>query len=222
MNEIIADNTMRICRICIESKVLSDFPKDEIPKNRKTIRKYYSCRTCNVVKTRIWIEKNKDKRKEYIKEWSRENSEKISIFMKEYRQKHLDRCRELHRINEAKRRATIKGTLYSRMSASIGDALLKNKVGRKWETLVGYTVYDLKEHLEKQFSPGMSWENRKDWHIDHIIPMSAFNYEKPEDIDFKRCWDLKNLQPLWVHDNCVKQDKINHYFQPSLQIGVLG
>jgi hypothetical protein len=75
-------------------------------------------------------------------------------------------------------------------------------------------------HLEKQFLPGMSWENMGEWHIDHKIPIAAFNFEKPEDIDFKRCWALKNLQPLWKSENCIKGAKIDKPFQPSLNLSL--
>jgi 5-methylcytosine-specific restriction endonuclease McrA len=61
----------------------------------------------------------------------------------------------------------------------------------------------------------MSWKNKGQWHIDHIIPLSAFNYEKPGDTDFKKAWSLKNLQPLWMADNNRKYDKLDQPFQPS-------
>jgi hypothetical protein len=94
------------------------------------------------------------------------------------------------------------------------------KAHRPWESLVGYTVEQLRVHLEKQFKRGMTWENHgiKGWHIDHKIPVSAFNFERPEDIDFKRCWELSNLQPMWWRDNLVKNNKLEHPFQPSLCI----
>ncbi len=80
----------------------------------------------------------------------------------------------------------------------------KNCVG--WERVVGYTIKDLKKHLEKQFKSGMTWDNygRGGWHIDHKVPKSAFNFTKPEHADFKRCWALKNLQPLWEKENMRK------------------
>lgn len=94
------------------------------------------------------------------------------------------------------------------------------KASRRWETIVDYTVEDLMAHLEKKFKPGMTWDNygRGGWHIDHIIPRSAFNYETPDDIDFKRCWALDNLQPLWEFDNISKGAKLDKPFQPSLAI----
>jgi hypothetical protein len=103
------------------------------------------------------------------------------------------------------------------MSAGIGKSLTSGAKNRQhWETLVDYTAEDLKIHLEKQFKDGMSWDNRTEWHIDHIIPKSAFNYETPNDIDFKKCWALSNLQPLWKLDNLRKSDRIVKPHQPSL------
>jgi hypothetical protein len=50
----------------------------------------------------------------------------------------------------------------------------------------------------------MSWENRKEWHIDHIRPMAAFKFTSTKDAGFRKCFALSNLQPLWAHENCMK------------------
>ena len=60
---------------------------------------------------------------------------------------------------------------------------------------------------------------RGEWHIDHIIPKSVFNFTKPEHEDFKRCWALKNLQPLWAEENISKFNKLDKHFQPTLALG---
>ncbi len=117
------------------------------------------------------------------------------------------------------RRNNPKFRLKMSISKGIRDSLKKgNKNGRHWETLVGYTFNDLKKHFEKQFTEGMSWENYGEWHIDHIIPVKVFNFDKPEHLDFKRCWALKNLRPLWAKDNILKRAKITTSFQPSLKL----
>lgn len=87
-----------------------------------------------------------------------------------------------------------------------------------WESLVGYTAADLMARLECRFQPGMSWNNYGEWHIDHIVPITAFNFTTAEDFDFKRCWALNNLQPLWADDNVHKGAKISGHFQPALVI----
>jgi len=96
---------------------------------------------------------------------------------------------------------------------------LKGKNGRTWVDLLEYTPEQLRSHIEKRFKPGMSWDNYGKWHLDHIIPVSAFNFQTPNDIDFKRCWALKNLRPLWARENISKGNKLERPFQPSLSIG---
>ena len=73
--------------------------------------------------------------------------------------------------------------------------------------MLGYSPKELKEHLESQFTDGMSWDNMSEWHIDHIRPVSSFNFTTTECEDFKKCWALENLQPLWAADNLAKNNK---------------
>jgi hypothetical protein len=72
--------------------------------------------------------------------------------------------------------------------------------------IVGCTPQFLKEHLEKQFKDGMSWDNYGlyGWHIDHILPLSS---AKNEDEIYKLC-HYTNLQPLWAKENLSKSNKI--------------
>ena len=71
--------------------------------------------------------------------------------------------------------------------------------------IVGCTPEYLKEHIEKQFKEGMSWELMgKHIHIDHIIPLSS---AKTEEEIYNLC-HYTNLQPLWAEDNLRKGDKI--------------
>lgn len=131
----------------------------------------------------------------------------------------LGRCKKCaHRIAKSRSLSTIKGRLNRRMGNYIRMFLNGTKNFKHWETLVGYTLKDLIKHLEKRFKIGMSWENYGKWHIDHIIPQAAFHYTSPDDVDFKRCWALKNLQPLWHWENESKGGKILKPFQPSLKL----
>ena len=82
------------------------------------------------------------------------------------------------------------------------------KGGRSWEALAGYTLKELKAHLEAKFTNGMSWENYGEWHIDHIIPLSNFVFTDTNSNEFKECWSLQNLQPLWAIENIKKSNKM--------------
>ena len=125
--------------------------------------------------------------------------------------KHCSDCREsrLRRWKKHKAKTDFKFDITSRIRRGINSCLgVGQKAQRSWERLVGYDYVQLKTHLEKQFLPGMSWENRSLWHIDHIRPVASFTITSADCEDFKDCWTLNNLQPLWARDNLVKQDKI--------------
>jgi 5-methylcytosine-specific restriction endonuclease McrA len=98
--------------------------------------------------------------------------------------------------------------LNNAMATAIYLSLRKNKKRRHWEDLVGYKLEDLKEHLEKRFDDKMNWSNYGTyWHIDHIKPKSKFKYSHPEELEFKKCWSLENLQPLEGKENIRKSNK---------------
>lgn len=82
--------------------------------------------------------------------------------------------------------------------ASIGAV----KRGRTFD-LLGYTPAALRAHLEKQFLPGMSWSNRGNWEVDHIVPISSARCEA----DVIALNQLSNLRPLWAADNNEKKDR---------------
>jgi len=74
--------------------------------------------------------------------------------------------------------------------------------------ILDYSFDELVCRLEGLFSPGMSWDNYGKWHVDHIRPISSFNITSLDCDDFKECWSLTNLQPLWAEDNMRKSNKV--------------
>ena len=50
----------------------------------------------------------------------------------------------------------------------------------------------------------MSWENRQEWHLDHIYPVSLAKSEE----ELIRLNHYTNFQPLWAKDNLQKGNKI--------------
>lgn len=104
-----------------------------------------------------------------------------------------------------------KKIIRNRMSRRMRHALEGRNLSKNWQhifSMVGFTVDDLFKHLESKFQLGMTWDNIGEWHIDHIVPESSFNYSSFEDDSFKQCWSLNNLQPLWAQDNLKKGAKI--------------
>lgn len=68
---------------------------------------------------------------------------------------------------------------------------------------LGYTPIELLKHLET-FS---NWENikQKDWHLDHVFPISAFGDHNISDLQIIN--SLDNLQPLLKKDNLSKSNR---------------
>ena len=96
------------------------------------------------------------------------------------------------------------------------------KYGKSWEKILGYSFQELKSHLSRKFKPGMTFANFGKWHIDHILPVSKFNFSSYQHMDFHKCWALSNLQPLWAEDNNRKNAKLEKHFQPSLKLSFIG
>lgn len=104
-----------------------------------------------------------------------------------------------------KRQNDAKYALNQNISASIRKSLAHGSKSRRgWQGLVGYTLADLMLHLERQFLRGMTWSNRDQWHIDHIIPLSKFNFSSADDPEFQLAWSITNLRPLWKLENLLK------------------
>lgn len=110
------------------------------------------------------------------------------------------------RAIEKARKSTPLGIMMSRLRCRTTAAFRRYgfKKDSKTATLVGCEWEVLKAHIEAQFTCGMSWENRRLWHIDHLIPLSS---AKDEETMVKLC-HYTNLQPLWWRDNLSKGAKV--------------
>ena len=185
------------------------------------------CRKCHYIFysecSKRWKGENKEKIKSCRKKWNADNPLRLKNYHKVYRQKYKKEIRDYQRewkiknpekvrAGIKKRRLNPKNRLDDSISESIRKVLRGKKAGRKWEILTGYKLENLITHLEKQFDDKMSWDNYGSyWEIDHIQPKSLFHYEEPEDIEFRKCWALENLQPLEKLLNRKKYNKV----QPS-------
>jgi len=170
---------------------------------------------------REYRRRNRDWNLKRLKDYRELNKEKLDVYNKKYAKENIDIIRKRRRDYQKKYTSTPKGRAASRISRAIRSTLKGNKNYRSWESIVGYTKESLIKRLRLTMPDGFSWSDfmEGDLHIDHIIPISKFNFEKPEDDDFKRCWSLKNLQLLPATENMFKSNKLEKPFQPSLIFG---
>lgn len=128
---------------------------------------------------------------------SEEEKEKLRLKKIEYMRKYREENREIINAKKRKENLTQNQILGHTISSAIYRGLQGVKADRHWEDIVGYSLQELKEHLEEQFTPEMNWDNMGEyWEIDHIIPLNLFKYETEHDEQFKICWSLANLRPL--------------------------
>ena len=163
-------------------------------------------------------------KKEWNRKWEKDNYEYRKKQHRQWKIDNPEKVREIKRKGSIKRRRMdLKYNLSKNMSRAIRYSLKGNKNGKHWETLVGYTLNNLYKRLKSTIPEGYNWNDYLEGklHIDHKIPMSAFNFTKPENPDFKKCWALKNLQLLPAEENLIKGSKLFKPFQPALKISLI-
>lgn len=230
------DGLRSYCRACSRIQNIAAYHRD-IEKSRERTKAYYREHKEKMLslaaKYRARPEA-KERIKKYNAEYYQRPEVKAMPSLKEYRRKYYkqeyvrkkqsDYSKLPHvrqRTNERERHRKMVDPFHKLicvMRSHLAGSLRTPKGKHKWEEVVGYGQDQLISHLEKHFLPGMTWENygRKGWHIDHKIPIAAFNFTSANDYDFKRCWALKNLRPMWARDNISKGAKLEEPFQPCL------
>lgn len=231
------DGLNSVCNICNREKV-NQYRKENPEKVKESHQKHYeNNKDAYKIKSKKWVENNRERyntrmKKSHeinrerdnqrTKKWREENNEYMKEYLRDYYQNNKEKHNEYRKANKEKYNKQVlkrhyekykkdpKYTLDLNISTAIRQSLKGKKNGHSWESIVGYTLNQLMEHLEKQFRHGMTWSNmgRGGWHIDHIIPKSLFKFTSPEDKKFKECWALDNLQPLWEQDNLSKGNRL--------------
>lgn len=180
----------KICGRCKLEKNISCFGKDKSTKTGLTSL----CSECRKLHTKTYLEKYSEQLKYRKKKYYLENKEKIREYKREWERKRrndgsLFKIKQLirHRIN-------------------VFFKTRKTNKNNKTFDIIGCSPEFLKEYIEKQFKEGMTWDNYGiyGWHIDHIIPLSS---AKDEEETYKLC-HYTNLQPLWAQENLSKGDRI--------------
>jgi hypothetical protein len=205
----------KICSKCGKSQELCFFQKDKSKKDGYRP----DCKSCRKKYSELNYHRFKEKNSEYKKNDRLNNPEKYKLRdknnrlknpekFKERRKKYYENNKKTHNEYFVKKRnenPLVK--LTDNMRRRINIFLKINEIKKQNSTfgIVGCSPEFLKEHIEKQFTEGMSWDLiGKHIHIDHKIPLSS---AKTEEEVYKLC-HYTNLQPLWAEDNLKKGSKI--------------
>lgn len=150
-----------------------------------------------------WAEDNRNRSRQKAHEYYWANREEILAASRVQKQKNAEYARRRCRTDPTYR-------LLKNLRCRLHCALKRKglpKTNRTFD-LVGCSIAVLREHLERQFREGMTWENYGRWHVDHRRPCASFNLADPEQL--RACFHFSNLQPLWAQENHIKSSKVIH------------
>lgn len=158
--------------------------------NRRSREKHKEKR---LAETRAWHAANKDQQNKASRDYYRANAGRIKA--------------ENYRYKTEKRKADPLFDLIERVRSLIYVRIRAGGYTKKSRTqeILGCDWQLFKCHMERQFLRGMSWDNRSEWHIDHIIPLATAKTEE----DVIRLNHFTNLRPLWAQDNLAKGAQVH-------------
>lgn len=203
---------------CTKCKINKPLNIKYFKKGKKNIYGFRPiCKECTRIEQQIYRQKNKNtliqkrrlhytKIQDKVKLWNSisKKNKKIKMLLdldfslkikKTYNERHMYRYRN-----------DVLYKLRHRLRGRLRQVLKKQIKKSKFFDYIGCSLEELKIHIEKTFKPGMKWENHGEWHIDHIIPLTAFDLSINEEL-LKAC-HYSNLQALWAKDNIKKSNKI--------------
>lgn len=198
-SELAKENKKR-CTKCDTIKDINDFP----PQKNGFLNVKSQCKLCDYEYDKKFQEQTNFRK-------NRDNTNKAKIYRKQYMKDNIEWWRKYEREYRNKRRKEdmffkIKSNLSSRLS----DLINKRSLSTNTLELIGCDSQTFLNHIESQFTEGMTWENYglKGWHVDHIKPLSSYDLTNEEEV--KKACHYSNLQPLWWEDNLKKGSKIGN------------
>lgn len=151
---------------------------------------------------------------EKVKQWTENGREKKREYDKVYKKR--PEVRERNNMLKRQRRKTdiqFKLELWAR--DQIHRCLNGVMKDQKSLDILGYTIDELRAHIEAFWEPNMSWDNYGNkegcWCIDHIKPLSKYNFINEDgSINYeiiKEANSLENLRPLDAIENMRKGNR---------------
>ena len=163
---------------------------------------------------RRYYEKNREKILARNYAWAKDHPEVFRKAGKKYRDRNPEKVREARRASGAKRRPEAAAYARHRIATDPQFRIRNRCRVRLWRALkygnpsgsivglIGCTIEQFREHIEGQFVDGMTWDNYGEWHMDHIVPIVAFDLTDSDGL--AAAWHFTNTRPLWGRENQTK------------------
>ena len=191
-------NECKRCRYDYINKYRRDInSKTRIKLNNNIIDGKKICTTCKSSKEISNFKKRNDTKQGYRNECNICLNKKMNVYYKN----------TYNEVRKNRKKTDPKYKLISNHRNYINKCVRKNKLIKKNKSIeyLGCDIQFLKNWLEYQFDEKMNWNNYgKYWTIDHILPLSLFEFQNNQ--DNKIAFNWTNLQPLV--DNFSKSNKI--------------
>lgn len=184
------------CRICSVK-----FTEENKVKNQNL------CRDCNSKLCKEYKKNNPKIISSYNKKYKAENRDEISEYNHNYNLNNREAIQKRQTAQHRERKlvdpnyritCTVRARLNKTMKANSSN----------YNDLISCSPQFLRSWFQSKFTDKMTFDNHGTyWHIDHVVPCSAFNLLDPEEL--KVCFHWTNLQPLESRANQSKVNKID-------------
>ena len=154
-------------------------------------KRYRKNKDLVLARHRDYVNRNREKLLAYIRSYRKSSrgravrqgsdrrcAQRAAAYKKAWAQRNRENLAVKSRI---RRETNLSYAMGIRLRTRVADVLRKYQTVRcesvttAVRQLLGCTISELVKHLESKFLPGMSWDNRKLWHIDHIRPLASFD-----------------------------------------------
>jgi hypothetical protein len=217
---------MKICKKCNVEKQLNEFSKDS--KGKYGVKG--KCKQCIKEYDTLYKTANKNKIQQYYIDNKERINKQSKTTYKLNREHYINKNNQYGKDNPEVRRKAVAKYLKSNpeyyktyrknryhndpqfklriiLGTRLNKALKIHSKSTSILNLVGCSMEELKNYIEKQFTDAMSWENHGIyWEVDHILPCASFDLTDIE--QQTQCFHYSNLQPLPKIDNRIKSNKI--------------
>jgi hypothetical protein len=206
-------------KICSECQIEKDESEFYL---RKDTKKYCNkCKCCQAKKSNKYYQDNRYRLKEMNKKWRKLNPDKSNDIYARYRKtdKRKKVVKKWYENNKIKTRdyrnkRYLKDASFNiliKLRARIGHEIRHCNTNKVYKTkkLLGCNFEYLKYYFISMFTDNMSWADFLSGkiHIDHIIPCYLYYLNSLE--EQKKCFNYRNIRPLWAKDNLSKNNKFD-------------
>jgi len=166
---------------------------DNKEKMREWQKEYYKANREKIIDaSKRSIANRKDEVKEYLKEWNNDNPNYGNEWYHKNKEHMKVKCKEYHSKNMLNPEYKLKQNVRSRIHRYLKEDKTKHTI-----EYLGCSIPHYKTYLQQQFDEVMTWDNYgTHWEIDHIHPLAkggSFHYT--------------NTQPLTIKENRRKGAK---------------